>query len=261
MTSEINTSDGTEEDCADAFAIAPIDLTALDRAALEAMAEAATEVLECHRALVKGGSNVVAEVLPQHGTFYQLDHCPPGDVYDRATHSQYYYHAHRDGEHGHFHTFVREAGMPEGVQPVPQSETKGMKANDGKLSHLVAISMDKRGLPKALFTTNRWVTAENWYVAPDVIAMLDRFDIDHAQPSWPTNCWVSALLRMFRPQVVALLQQRDARLDDWRRLHPGEDVFEDRRLEVLSYTEISLQDQVDAIHAALEGSPPPGPNR
>ncbi|WP_446730895.1 DUF6969 family protein [Pseudomonas sp. SST3] len=30
-------------------------------------------------------------------------------VYDRDSHAQYYYHAHREGGvgHGHFHTFIR----------------------------------------------------------------------------------------------------------------------------------------------------------
>ena len=47
--------------------------------------------------------------------------------------------------------------------------------------------MDRRSFPIGLITTNRWVTAENWYAADDVCAMLDHFDIDHAQHFWPTN--------------------------------------------------------------------------
>ena len=127
-----------------------IDFATLSQDQLEGMAEAGCEVLECHRVLAKGGSNVVAEVLPRQDTFYEFDHCPAGDVHDGESHSQYYYHAHRSGEHGHFHTFLREAGMPPGVQPVEQSEIKVMKQRDDKLSHLVAISMDKRGFPIGL---------------------------------------------------------------------------------------------------------------
>ncbi len=139
-----------------------IDLSALGTEQLEAMADAGLEVLECHRVLAKTGNNIVSEVLPREATFYEFDHCPPGDIYDPEAHSQFYYHAHRSGEHGHFHTFMREAGMPEGVHPVEQSEFDYLKERDDRLSHLVAISMDRRGVPIALFTTNRWVTAENW---------------------------------------------------------------------------------------------------
>jgi len=113
-----------------------VDFETLSPDRLEAMLDAGREAVECHRALAKGGSNVVAEVLPREGTFYELEHCPAGDIYDQGSHAQYYYHAHRKGEHGHFHTFLREAGMPQGVRPVEQSEIEAMRERDDKLSHL-----------------------------------------------------------------------------------------------------------------------------
>jgi hypothetical protein len=126
-----------------------------------------------------------------------------------------------------------------------------MKERDDKLSHLVAISMDRFGVPLALFTTNRWVTAENWYVAEHVCAMVDRFQIDHAQPSWATNRWIGAMLRLFRPQIVELLRDRDAKVAGWRQEHPEGDVFEDRNLDLPSLVEISLEQQIKAIKTAL----------
>lgn len=228
-----------------------IDLATLDRRQLQPMAEAGLEVLECQRVLAKGGSNVVAEVLPRQRTFTEFEHCPPGDIYDKDTHSQYYYHSHRPGEHGHFHTFLREAGIPPGVRPVEQSETDAMKRRGDKLSHLVAISMDRWGFAIGLFTTNLWVTGENWYPAADVVAMLDRFAIDHAWPSWPTNRWVTAMFRLFRPQIVALLHRRDAVVAEWQEKHPDSDVFEDRRLDVPSQIGISVDEQMHAVRAAL----------
>ncbi len=229
-----------------------IDLSALGTEQLEAMADAGLEVLECHRVLAKTGDNIVSELLPREGTFYELDHCPPGDIYDSEAHSQYYYHAHRSGEHGHFHTFMREAGMPEGVHPVEQSESDYLKERDDRLSHLVAISMDRYGVPIALFTTNRWVTLENWYAAEDVCAMVDRFRIDHAQPSWAANRWVTAMFRLFRPQIVELLDIRDGVVAEWQKKHPDRDVFEDRKLALPSRVEISLNEHIHAIKTALE---------
>ncbi|MFQ5467228.1 MAG: hypothetical protein ACE5DS_03740 [Kiloniellaceae bacterium] len=228
-----------------------IDFGALGTARLRDMLEAGMQVVECHRALARTGDNIVGELLPRDDTFYQFDHCPPGDIYDTQTHSQFYYHAHREGEHGHFHTFMRQRGMPEGVAPVEQSVAGDMKDREDTLSHIVAISMSQRGLPIGLFTTNRWVTAENWYAAPDVCAMIDRFRIDHAQPSWPVNLWISAMIRLFRPQIEALLHERDAVMADWKKQHPGEDVFEDRELDLPSHMEISVDDQIRAVQAAL----------
>jgi len=138
---------------------------------------------EIHRVLARTGDNVVGEILRDQGTFYEWDHFPPGDVYDRQTHSQYYYHAHPvdqrfDGEHGHFHTFMRPKGMPESVKPAPVPGFKPPKDPNDALSHLIAISMTPQGLPFRLFTVNRWVTGEVWYSAGDVASLLERFDID-----------------------------------------------------------------------------------
>jgi len=228
------------------------ELHSLSREELAAMAEAAREVVECHRVLAKTGDNVVGEVLPRDATFYEFDHCPPGDIYDPESHAQYYYHAHRDGEHGHFHTFVREKGMPEGVEPVVQSEAAYFEQRNDRLCHLVAISMDRRGWPIGLFTTNRWVTTENWYPAADVCRMVERFKIDLARPSSPPNHWVTAMVRLFRPQIETLLHQRDAKVVAWHKTHPDADVFEDRRLDLPSQVAISLDEQIHAVDAALD---------
>ena len=228
------------------------DSLSLGREDLEAMAEAAREVVGCHRVLAKTGDNVVSEVLPRDATFYEYDHCPPGDIYDPESHAQYYYHAHRTGEHGHFHTFLREKGMPEGMEPVVQSEVAYFEQRTDRLCHLVAISMDRQGWPIGLFTTNRWVTTENWYAAADVCRMVARFKIDLARPSWPTNRWVTAMVRLFRPQIETLLHQRDAIMAAWQKSHPDADVFEDRRLGLPSQVAISLDQQTRAVEAALE---------
>ncbi len=205
------------------------------------MLAAGAEIRECYRVLGKAGLNVVGEVLRGHGQFVELDHYPPDDVFDDETASQYYYHAHRAGEHGHFHTFLRARGMPPNVAPLdyPQASEPWPHGADA-LAHLTAISMDAYGFPTALFATNRWVTDESWYRADDVIGMLDRFVIDHAGPSWPVNRWISAMLRLFRPHIVALLRHRDAVIDAWQRAAPGMDVLEDRQLEITGLLPISV---------------------
>jgi hypothetical protein len=233
-----------------------VDFAALDSETLRMMAESGREVVECHRVLAKTGDNIVGEVLPEPGTFYEFDHCPKGDVFDPDSNAQFYYHAHRGDEHGHFHTFLREAGMGTGMRPIEQSDAEYMAERDDTLSHIIAISMDSHGLPIGLFTTNRWVTADHWYAAADVKIMLDRFDIDLAHPSWPVNCWITGMLRLFRPQILELIDARDHVISDWRDNHPGIDAFEDRDLDIPSQCEISIDDQIAAIEAALAASQP-----
>ncbi len=219
------------------------------------MLDAGNVVLDCQAVLAKSGDNVVNELLRDQGTFFEWEHYPKDDVFDRDTQAQYYYHAHPPGErnfpeHGHFHTFLRPKGMPAGIRPLRLPGYKPPKDRNDALSHLVAISMDTAGRPVRLFTTNRWVTGETWYTARDVIAMLDRFAIGHARPSWPANRWISAMLRLFRPQIVALLRQRDAAIAAWKTKHPRRNVYEDRDLEVTSIVAISPEAQIAAVRRA-----------
>jgi hypothetical protein len=227
----------------------------LPRATLEVMLAAGREVLEWRRILAKSGDNLVGEVLKHQGEFYVLDHYPKGDVFDPESHSQWYYHAHdqqeRPGEHGHFHTFLRGGGMPEGIAPAPLPDLPPETAPQDLVCHLVAVSMDCGGWPLGLFTTNRWVTAETWYAAHDVAAMLDRFEVRMSRPSWPVNRWLSSLLRLFRPQIEELLQERDARVRAWQRAHPEVNGYEDRRLEVASQLRVSVEAQVAQLEWRL----------
>ncbi|WP_375154440.1 hypothetical protein [Pseudomonas sp. Q2-TVG4-2] len=91
------------------------------------------------------------------------------------------------------------------------------------------------GQPIGLFACNRWMTGETGYPAEAVKQMLPGFSTDHGYPSWPTNLWLTALLQLFRPHTEALLEHSDRVVEAWRAAHPGEDVFEDRALEITRY--------------------------
>jgi hypothetical protein len=191
---------------------------------------AGQEILYIQRLLEKGRSNIVREIL--EFPFYENDHYPKGDVIDETSKSQYYYHAHREGEHGHFHVFYKEKGK----KPV----------------HLVAISMDSRGVPIGLFTTNRWVTGEEWHSADEICKLLPHFQIELPHPSWLANRWVTAMVRLFYPQIVKLVHLRDKKIAEWMRAHPGSDVYEDRDLEITSEMTISVENQVAAVHTKVQ---------
>ena len=230
-----------------------LDLSDLPRNQLETMAAAGEEVVECMRVLAKTGDNVVSEMLRDQGTYYELEHYPDGDIVDPETHSQYFYHAHRPGEHGHFHTFLKPEAIPAKCKPAPLPDRTTPEEEPHTFCHLVGISMDKHGLPIRVFTTNLWLTEDTWYAADDVCAMLDRFEIDIAQPSWPANRWISKMFRLFRPQMIEVLHQRDAKMEALAKKYPKKNLYQDQNYDILSLIEISIDDQIEAIARAIEG--------
>lgn len=236
--------------------IADVDFSTIPLTELEEMRDAGERVRECYWVLSKTNDNIVGELLKREGTFYEWNHYPDGDVYDQESHAQYYYHAHptdeRPGEHGHFHTFLRPKGMPAGIKPAQVADFDPPEDPDDALSHLVAVSMDAKGFPTKLFTTNRWVTGEIWYTAEDVCRLLPYFAIDHAQPSWPVNIWITGILALFRPQIRELVVARDKVVDRWMALNPQESTFEDRDLEVTSELPIDVDRQIEAVAKAIE---------
>ena len=165
----------------------------------EAMHENLMMMNECQRVLANTKHSIVSEMLRFTDKFQYWKHVPPKDVLDGHSYSQFYYHAHpqaaqsaattlHDGEHGHFHTFMRHGGILDTEKPYPALDYDAQTDNVKKhTTHLIGISMDKAGNLTGMFTTNRWVTGEVWYKADDVIAMAGRYQIDHAQPSWPVN--------------------------------------------------------------------------
>lgn len=229
-------------------------------AEIERMASAAAIIRDCRRELAGRNRNIVSEALADNPAS-EWQHYPDGEVYDPKSHAQYFYHKHPVSgrpvrEHGHFHTFLRAEGMPVGAAPLilpevavadvpalpPQAPPLKRGARE-EVSHLVAIAVDCRGEPIRLFTTNRWVTGETWYRADDVIRMLDRFAIAGVEPSETLNRWVSAMLRLFRPQIAALLRMRDETVMAWRRRRRTH-VFEDPALEITSSLDIGFDTQL-----------------
>jgi uncharacterized protein DUF6969 len=255
------------------------DFARLSRAALEAMAAAGRALADCQRAMIAAGTSPLGLALQGAGPVYEWRHYPEGDIYDSASHAQYFYHAHpagerqagSGGEHGHFHTFLRARGMPPGVSPLVMPEfavadnpaapkaplvPSAPRTAEGEpadpWSHLVAIALDSSGAALRFFTTNRWVTGETWYPAADVARMLDRFALAAGPPTPLLNCWIAAMLTLYRPQLGALLAQRDAAVMDWRRRRRAKvHVLDDRRLEVTSVLAIDVEGQIERVDAAL----------
>lgn len=228
--------------------LAPNDsvLDMLDRPTLEAMHSAGEETLACASLLKNRDSNVVAELLRGHDTIYEWTHYPEADVYDRASHSQFYYHVHpgalAGGEHGHFHLFLRTSNMPNDLT---------REAPLDSLCHVVAVSMSWQGEPIRLFTTNRWVTDDRWFEAGAVKAMLEYVVVDSKGAYPTTSRWLGAMIRLFAPEIRRLLDERDREIEDWARRHPDGDVHEDHALEVPSHMAIDVPGRVAALRERL----------
>jgi hypothetical protein len=238
----------------------------LQLAEIARMADAAAIIADCRERLAADGRSILGELAPGADRLDDWCHYPQGEVYDPTSHAQYFYHVHpadrrMPREHGHFHTFLRAEGMPLGVVPLVLPETavaavasppQGAPLKRGareEVSHLVAISLDAQGEPIRLFTTNRWVTGETWYRAGDVIAMLDRFAIASSDPAPVSDRWLVAVIQLFRPQIAALLRQRDEAVMARRRRQRAS-VFEDPRLEIISSLEIDLGAQLAFVERA-----------
>jgi hypothetical protein len=257
--------------------------------------EAAATLRECREALAARGSTVIREATgireaagireaTGEGAAEIVDwrHYPEGEVYDPASHAQYFYHRHPEPaglrpaqepaekprakvEHGHFHLFLRGEAMPAGITPLllpelavanapaPRQSAPLKLGRGGAICHLVALAVDRNGEPVRLFTTNRWVTGETWYRADDLALMLDRFRVRGDHPSALLNRWVGALVGLFQPEIIALLRERDKAIaqTSWRRRG---NVLEDPRLEITSSLDIDLDSRLAAAEHRTGGS-------
>ena len=191
---------------------------------MDALRRAAQEALFCQAVLAKSGDNVLLDTL-RGAAPVTWDHYPPGDVFDRDSGAQWYYHSHNGPpgapEHGHYHCFLRPQGK------------------DGPIHHLVALGVDAYGQAIRLFTVNQWVVDDVWADAPSTVALLDRFDVHMARPSYLVNRWLTAMLALYRDDIAALIAERDAVLA--AHVPPqGVETRQDRALEVVSECAVDL---------------------
>lgn len=214
---------------------------------LTAMATAGEELAALESAMRVEGLTPF-RLLVGMQTVEPLRHYPDGDVYDFASHSQFYFHRHRDGEHGHIHLFLRPLGMPVGCTP--------LVAVDGADSpcHLIAVGLSPHGFACEFFTTNRWVTGESWYAADAVARMLPCFHVDANSPGGRVGRWLTALVRLYQPLIMTLVHRRDDAVAAWGQIHPG-DALNDAALEVTSHAAINVGLWRQGVAEALRKRP------
>ena len=187
-------------------------------------AQAVQDMLTVHAHYAQRGQSLATAALAGAKKFVRWTHYPRDDVNDVAHGARFFYHAHdaqdmREAEHGHFHLFVRMPG----------------RANT-RYSHLIGVSLDSMGSPLRLFTTNQWVTGEDWTPAAQLVRQLDAFRVQTTGRLAPVARWLSGLVHFYASSIEQLLHQRDARLQAHavRTQQPLQAAREDRALHVLS---------------------------
>jgi hypothetical protein len=162
----------------------------------------------------------------------------PGEegIFDRGTRCQFYYHAHDDDrdEDGHFHT---------------------VRLFNDRTVHLVGISMARTGWPRALFTVNRWVTGDAYETVAQIKGYVRRFHVDQARGPAPLVRFVNLMFRVFLRDIERLQEDKVATLAAHRLRYPERDPFQDRSLEILSWTAVDLRQ--DSADIASSPSRPP----
>ncbi len=214
--------------------------------------QAAAALLDCYQKLATTGRHLLAPLL-HDATPKQWQHYPIDDVIDTSSGFQYFYHSHSPedrpeaGEHGHFHLFARLDNAALAIDPVREQrflEALASAPACGNVASLLCIGLDAKGVPTSLFTVNRWVTGGHLLSADATMDLLTTFHVDTPGLA-PLNQWLSAMLGLFRPQLLDLLQQRDQHLQAWaERTRDGVDLLDDESLEVLSATAIDVDQQL-----------------
>ncbi|MBD2841393.1 DUF6969 family protein [Erythrobacter rubeus] len=211
--------------------------------------EAAQTVIETITAMAQEQKPLMLRVVPKDKvTFWS--HYPPKDARDADCKSRWYYHVHAAGsrdedEHGHFHLFLHRTQLPEGLEPKvwpPQGEDA--KAH---VTHLIGLSIDTVGIPRAWFTVNRYVTNEFLYPADVMIDHLEDFNVDKTQEDGLVNRFVTAMVALYREEIADLLRQRDAKQEELEALHGEKGYEKESGVEVLSQIPIDLDAKISSL--------------
>ncbi len=150
-------------------------------------------------------------------THYPYD----GGVIDENTNCRVFFHAHREDEYGHFHTFCED--------------------ENGDLVHIIMISMNEKGEPQMLSTVNTWVTGDKYVKADKLKKYLNNFYIDPNSYKKEKRLiqFVNNILSSYKDTCYELFEERDRWVKDYGFTNYRE-PFEDRQFEVLSYKKIDV---------------------
>lgn len=211
---------------------------------------AALTIIETITAMAAEQKPLMLRVIPDDGATFWT-HYPKADARSASCKARWYYHVHAPGdrdqnEHGHFHLFLHRSQLPEGLQPKvwpPQGEDA--KAH---VTHLIGLSIDTAGIPRAWFATNRFVTNEFLYPADVMIEHLPAFNVDDTREDDLVNRFVTAMVALYRDEIADLLRQRDARQAELVARHGNAVAYEKASgVAVLAQIPIDLDAKISTL--------------
>jgi len=211
--------------------------------------QAALTVIETITAMAQEQKPLMLRVIPEEGATFWT-HYPKADARSQSCKARWYYHVHAEGdrdedEHGHFHLFLHRTQLPEGLEPKvwpPQGEDA--KAH---VTHVIGLSINKMGIPRAWFVTNRFVTNEFLYPADVMIKHLPDFNVDDTKEDELVNRFVTAMVALYRSEIADLLKERDARHAELLQEH-GDAAYEKASgVDVLTQIPIDLDAKISTL--------------
>lgn len=215
--------------------------------------QAAQTVIETITRMAQEQRPLMLRVVPEEGATFWT-HYPENDARDKICKARWYYHVHKTGqrdpdEHGHFHLFLHRTQLPDGLEPKvwpPQREEAR-----AHVTHLIGLSINTIGIPRAWFTVNRYVTNEFLYPAEVMIEHLPDFNVDHTAEDDLVNRFVTAMVALYREEIADLLHQRDARHAELVAECGEAAAYEkDSQVEVLSQIPIDLDAKLSSLDLA-----------
>lgn len=174
-------------------------------------------------ALQKQKKNVISLVLQGRKFKRNVDHHypHPKGVHDENSGYRVFFHGHRNGEYGHFHTFIYH---PKGY------------------THLLMISLDKSGMPIMMSTLNQWVTNDVHLDEQELIEAYSNFSMDPGLfPDKRSYYFLSYLLKGYKTEIITLMKERTLALHSYFDIN-GKNPDTDENLEILSSFHIHPSD-------------------
>ena len=174
-------------------------------------------------ALQKQKKNVISLVLQGRKFKRNVDHHypHPKGVHDESSGYRVFFHGHRNGEYGHFHTFIYH---PKGY------------------THLLMISLDKSGMPIMMSTLNQWVTNDVHLDEQEMIEAYSNFSMDPGLfPDKRSYYFLSYLLKGYKTEIITLMKERTLALRSYFDIN-GKNPDTDEKLEILSSFHIHTSD-------------------
>lgn len=158
-------------------------------------------------------------------------HFPEDDFIDLVTGAQYFLHRHLSAEVGittHIHIFKRWS-----------SKELDLLGLESVTTHLAALALDSSGQPDYWFVVNQWVVGDYWLPAEETIELFRGWSFSKAERQKNTKYgfwheWVANQVnKSLETDIFSLLNERDLILDQLVDTKPGENVLEDRSIEVI----------------------------